>query len=507
MADDRFDPDFEKDLAGELADLADEATRPFDAAQISRAAIGRAGARTRGPIIRAWWRPVLAVALLAVGVVGVGVVGGFIKLPNNDLHPNPSFQPFTPAPSGSQVPIASPSSHGPLPPTVIPVTPSPTPVVTPPPVTPPPTPTPTPPLTPSPSVEPSPSGEPTPSPSPTIAPVESVVAMAAGGWHDCFLAEDGRVFCDGTNESGELGDGTQNDRDHPNVPVVGIDDATAVAVGTWSSCAVRQDGSVWCWGLGPGTENTSLVPVQVAGIDDAQAVVMGQEFACALRAGGSVACWGKEWFGQLGNGLTDEVRVAQPQQVIGIDNAVAITAGFAHACALLADHTIHCWGDNGQGQLGDGTQDITGLATEVVGIEDAVEVNAGGLSTCAIRSDRSVWCWGDGRQGQLGDGRGASSLTPVRVQAIDDATTLAVGFHHACAARSNDSVWCWGDTSWASPTGGPAFIPVEGNKTASLKPILLSSARQSVLVIDDRGRVWSWGFGTSQRPQRWRVGP
>ena len=505
MSEDPFDPTFEQHLAGKLGDLADEATRPFDAAQISRAAIGRAGARTRSPTIAAWWRPVLAIALLSVTLIGAGIVGGFIKLPNNDVHPNPSFQAFTPSSSASLPPIASPSSGGPLPPTVVPVTPStvPLPSATSTPTSPPPTPTASPSLPPTPP----PSLEPTPTASPGPARVKRVVAMAAGGWHDCFIANDGRVFCDGTNESGELGDATFDYRDYPNLAVAGIDDATSVAVGTWSSCAVRVDGSVWCWGLGPGTEEISAVPVLVAGIDDATTVVMGQEFACALRTGGSVACWGKEVFGQLGNGATDDVRVAQPQQVIGIDNAVAITAGFAHACALLPDHTIHCWGNNGQGQLGDGTQDINGVATQVLGIDDALEVKAGGTSTCAIRANGSIWCWGDGTSGQLGDGNGTSSLLPVQVQTIDDAATLAVGFHHACAVRSDNSVWCWGDTAWASAAGENALAPVEGNVQGRFTAAALSTARQSVLVIDDRGKVWNWGFGTNQAPDRWPVGP
>ncbi len=508
MSDDRFDPAFEQRLAGGLTDLADEATQPFDPAQISRAAIGRAGARSRRPSAAIWLQSVVAVAVLAVALVAVGVAGGFIKLPNNDLHPNPSFVPFTPAPSGSPAPIASPSSHA-LPPTIVPATPSPIAVVTPPLTTPAPTPVPTP----TSSLEPSPSSEPTPTPSPTIAPVHAVVSMAVGASHACALADDGRIFCWGYNDMGQLGDGTQEYRDSPTVPVVGIADATAIAAGIRFSCAVRSDGSVWCWGEDPGSDSSSAVPWQVPGIDDATDVTAGGAFACALRSGGGIACWGNGQAGQLGNGVFENNSgVPAAQAVVGIDNAVAVSAGWAHACALLADGTVQCWGANGDGanvygSLGDGSSDVRrSTPAPVVGLDSAVAISAGGWTACAIRADGTVWCWGYGEQGDLGDGNGTNSSTPVQVTGIDDARLLAVGDFHGCVTRSDGSTWCWGDTAWGSDP--PTLTPVEGHKSATLVPVQIATGgRQYMMFIDQRGRAWWWGFGTAQLPERWRVGP
>jgi alpha-tubulin suppressor-like RCC1 family protein len=507
VPDDKIDQGFEQRLAGELGGLADEATRPFDAAEISRAAIGRASGRGAGPANAGVLRAVAVVSLVVVVLIGAGVVGGFIKLPNNDLRPNPSYQPFSASPNTSTPPFGSPSPSGALPPTVVPVTPSTIPL-TPPPTSmaPTPTPTPTPTLAPTPSLEPSPSPTFMPTPTPTPARVHRVVALAAG-YHDCFVADDGRIFCDGTNDSGELGDGTTDYRDYPNLAVVGINDATSVAVGLHSSCATRSTGTVWCWGQALGSTNVSRVPLQVPGIDHATSVVMGQDFACALRDDGTVWCWGQDWFGQLGNGSTAQVSFAEPQQAIGVSTAVQIAAGHIHACALLADGTVSCWGDNGFGQLGDGTQELTGIPTAVVGIDNALEVRAGGWQTCAIGADRSVWCWGNNDQGQLGDGDTAYSLVPVQVQTIDDAQSLAVGFHHACAVRSDATIWCWGDTAWASSDGAPALTPIQAPKEGVFRAALLATATQNVLAIDNRGKVWNWGFGTNQSPERWPVGP
>ena len=200
-------------------------------------------------------------------------------------------------------------------------------------------------------------------PSPTIAPVAAVLDLAVGDSHSCALADDGRIFCWGANDMGQLGDGTQDYRAYPTVPVVGIDNATSFGAGIRFSCATRTDGTVWCWGEDPGSDGASAVPFRIPGIDDATDVEAGGAFACALRIGGGVACWGVGNLGQLGNGVFERnSSVPDPQQVLGLDDAIQISAGWNHACAVRSDHSLWCWGGNGDGatgygQLGDGTLD------------------------------------------------------------------------------------------------------------------------------------------------------
>ena len=527
MTDQHFDPLFERRLEGWLRDLANEAVRPFDAVAIAHAAAER-GSRPRFafPTLPFAWRAVLALALLTTALVGVGIVGGFIRLPNNDLLPNPSFEPFSPLPSASGTPLAAtpgPNETPPVnPPTTIPAsvppsfgaTPTASPSAAPtaelsPTLEPTPSPTPSP----TPTTEPSPTSTPSIEPTPTIAPVTAVDAVAIGNSHACTLADDGRIFCWGDNEYGELGDGTNDYRGLPTQPVVGITNGRAIAAGIRFSCAALFDGSVWCWGEDPGSDGQSNVPVQVPGISDATSVTAGGAFACALRANRHVACWGNGQAGQLGNGVYENnsgVPTAQP--VVGIDNAVAVTAGWGHACALLADRTVECWGANGDGasvygSLGDGTSELRrATPAPVVGLDQVREVRGGGWSVCATRIDASVWCWGYGEKGTLGDGSMSNSSVPLQVSGIDNSQVLAVGDYTACVTRADDSVWCWGDTSWASADGGPAATPVEGNKPSTLVVSAFDYGRYGVL-IDNHGQAWLWGSGTNQTPQRWPVGP
>jgi alpha-tubulin suppressor-like RCC1 family protein len=505
---------FEQRLATRLAEFGNAAVRPYDAAHIAglAAASGGRGWRSRLPALPAGGRALLAAALLAVGIVGVGIVGGFIKLPtDNTIVPDPSFQPFSPLPTNpdataiaglSPSPLGSASA---LPSGLETAQPSPSTTLEP-----------TPNLQPTPSdpptAQPTPSPVPTASPTPGPEPVNAVVAATLGDSHGCAVADDGRVFCWGSNESGQLGDGTQDYRDFGTEQVIGIDDATGVAAGIRFSCAVRTGGSVWCWGEDPGSDEVSSVPFQVAGISDATAVTAGGAFACALRENRHVACWGINSLGQLGNGqIQHDSGVSTPQAVVGIDDALALSAGWNHACVVRVDRSVWCWGGNGDGatgygQLGDGTFENRPSPVQVVGIDDALVLDAGGWTTCAVRVDGSAWCWGYGEQGTLGDGNSVNSATPVQVSGIDDARTVSVGRFKACAIRADSSTWCWGATSWGSSTGGPAPTPVEGNSGGLEDPVALAADRQ-LIVLDGDGAVWNWGGGTNQAPDPWPIGP
>ena len=110
---------------------------------------------------------------------------------------------------------------------------------------------------------------------------------------------------------------------------------------------------------------------------------------------------------------------ATPVQVVGITGAVAVTAGWRHTCALLADGTLRCWGDNETGQLGDGSSTSSSIAVQVAGITEAVAVTAGWWHhSCALLRDGAVRCWGVNEWGQFGNGTTTGSSTPVTMAGI-----------------------------------------------------------------------------------------
>ncbi|MEX2621811.1 MAG: S-layer homology domain-containing protein, partial [Egibacteraceae bacterium] len=260
-------------------------------------------------------------------------------------------------------------------------------------------------------------GLPDPEPEPDPEPLGSD-AVAAGLRHTCALRQGGTVACWGWNVTGQLGDDTNTDRLTP-VAVHGLNDALALTAGSAHTCALRQGGTVACWGrnasgqLGDDTNTDRLTPVAVHGLNDALALTAGSAHTCALRQGGTVACWGRNASGQLGDDTTTD-RLT-PVAVQGLDDAVGLTAGGGHTCALRGGDTVACWGWNEFGQLGDDTTTDRLIPVAVHGLDDVVALIAGGGHTCALREGDTVACWGDNLSGQLGDDTNTDRLTPVAV--------------------------------------------------------------------------------------------
>jgi len=171
------------------------------------------------------------------------------------------------------------------------------------------------------------------------------------------------IQCSGENTNGQLGDGTTTNQSAP-VTVSGISTATSVSAGFRQTCALLNNNTVNCWGLnssgqlGDGTTVDKSTPVTVSGISTATSVSVGggseEGHSCSLLSNNSVKCWGNNGYGQLGDGTTTDR--STPVLVSGISTAIAISAGFRHTCALLSDSTVQCWGYNNQGQLGDRTK-------------------------------------------------------------------------------------------------------------------------------------------------------
>jgi alpha-tubulin suppressor-like RCC1 family protein len=227
---------------------------------------------------------------------------------------------------------------------------------------------------------------------------DGVLAVAAGASHTCVAATiSTSVLCFGLDTSGQLG--------HP--PAA---NATAVAAGDRHSCALDDQGAVWCWGAnesgqlgdGIGTDHPERFQVALGdGITSADAIAAGAEHTCAL-AGGKVLCWGRNAEGQVGTPA--QMPILSPTEVDDPSHFSAIAAGGRHTCAIATDATVRCWGANESGQLGSGDTDSRNKPIQVAGLTDVDAVVVGGAHSCARRRDGTVWCWGANTFGQLGDG-------------------------------------------------------------------------------------------------------
>lgn len=241
-----------------------------------------------------------------------------------------------------------------------------------------------------------------------------------------------------------------------------------LALGYHLSCAARA-GVVRCAGvgtdgqLGNGSRRGSATPVIVALPAGRAAVSVSTagRHACALLADGGVVCWGDNQMGELG----DRTTVDRPRPVLvalpGGRGARSVSTGSDSTCAILDDGSLACWGSDFSGQLGDGRAgvDVNPAPVHValpVG-RAAVAVSAG-ESACALLDDGSIVCWGRNYAGELGNGTTTGSSRPVRVALppAHRATGLMAGDGGACAVLEDGSAVCWGrDVTGAGTEAGP----------------------------------------------------
>jgi alpha-tubulin suppressor-like RCC1 family protein len=261
-----------------------------------------------------------------------------------------------------------------------------------------------------------------------VANLSGLSQISAGGIFTCALKTSGEVTCWGDNVFGELGNGDDAGAVTAQpVAVSGVNDATQIATGYDHVCALRAGGTVVCWGsnadgeLGNASTNPSTTPVPVSSLNGVKMVAAGDVFSCAVLDTGAVACWGSNRYGQLGNGAPSNTPNPTPVTVSNIDDAVAVTCGDWHACALRKTGQIACWGYNAHGQLGYGVipadaEAPTPTPTTVLSITAGVSVSAAGEHSCATTADSHVLCWGQNADGEIGDGTTTQALSPQSPQ-------------------------------------------------------------------------------------------
>jgi Alpha-tubulin suppressor and related RCC1 domain-containing proteins len=234
-------------------------------------------------------------------------------------------------------------------------------------------------------------------------------------------------------------------------PVAADGGVRSIASGYGHSCAVSGRGNVWCWGynlrgqLGIGATTDELEPQRVVIDGRVIQVSLGSVFSCALTSAGNVFCWGFNGHGELGNQTNASssvpVRVALPNRAFR-----QLAVGVSHACAIDDRDRLWCWGDNVEGQLGDGTIISRSTPFRVLGVPGPItSVGAGIRHTCAIGRQGRVWCWGSNFRGQVGDGTTTNRRSPVEVPAMGRFNiAVAPGGHSTCAINRRNFLSCWG---------------------------------------------------------------
>jgi uncharacterized repeat protein (TIGR01451 family) len=317
-----------------------------------------------------------------------------------------------------------------------------------------------------------------------VSGLTSVIAVAAGGSHSLALKTDGTVWAWGGNFNGQLGDGTFNSHPTPN-QVPGLANVIAIAAGQVHSVVLKSDGTVWAWGgnfTGQVGDNTSgnvrLSPTAVYtgdGLTSVTAIAAGLNHSLAIKSGGGVWAWGQNNNGQLGDGTTTNrskpVSISLAACTAGA--ATAIAGGNAHSLSVVGG-VVCAWGQNNNSQLGDGTTTQRNAPIATSTLTGITAVAGGANHSLALKGDGTVWAWGANQLGQIGDTTTTQRLTPVQSSGITTATDIAAGGNFSVARLSSpaDSLLTWGGEGEGNLGDGiadirPVPIPISGLSSVS----------------------------------------
>ena len=319
--------------------------------------------------------------------------------------------------------------------------------------------------------------------------------ISSGQSHSCGLTAAETAYCWGDNIVGQLGVGSTAGPElcGPSgatfgcsttpVAVPGGLTFAAISAGGGYTCGVTPAGVAYCWGdgrfgeLGVGSTSglqqcgpsgsvaaCSVSPVAVAGGLTFTAISAGHSSptTCGLTPGGAAYCWGHNFYGEVGNGSTTN-DFAAPVAVSGGLTFTAVSPGFSHTCGLTPGGVAYCWGDNGAGELGDGSTTNSAVPVPVSGGLTFAAISAGDSLSCGVTPSGAGYCWGFNAFGQVGNGSTANSTVPTAVSGGLSFAAISSGFRFACGVTTGAVAYCWGYNGFGELGNGTtnnSLVPV-----------------------------------------------
>lgn len=335
--------------------------------------------------------------------------------------------------------------------------------------------------------------------------------VSSGFDHSMAIHTNGSLWAWGSGNLGQLGDGGNLNRFKPVVIAV-PGKWKRIRCGNAFTLGVKEDGSLWSWGdnsngvLGNGNRVSSNIPIQIGRGFDWEEIAAGNDHCLALKKDGSLWAWGRNDHGQLGDQTTDDV--LQPKQIGVSKNWNALAAGKYYSMALGDDGTLWTWGRNSSGQLGDGSYKDKTAPVKIGTYTDWIQIACSPFDehSAALRSNHSLWLWGNNAQGQLGDGTIKSRNVPEQLStgmAKAIWVDVHLGYHNSFAIHDNGSehfLFAWGDNS--------SGMFGDGTKTDRLTPELsalnkniphIAPGYSHVVAQLADSSLWSWGSNASGR--------
>lgn len=348
----------------------------------------------------------------------------------------------------------------------------------------------------------------------TVSGASGRTSTIAGGLHHwAMVKEDGSLWTWGQGFNGSLGDGDES-KHNQYTPVKVLENVASVSLGGYHSAAIKTDGSLWMWGQGLMGEFGRFsrwnldTPTHIT--DNVTAVSLGYDFTAVLKADGSLWMAGGNSFGAVGSGDT----VSPDYFVRVLENVKTISAGNNHMAAVKTDGSLWMWGNNADGQLGNGgggnsSNRFGAIQTVPVKVMDGVaDVACGSMNTFAVKTDGTLWGWGDNGTGQLGDGTTADRMTPVKLMDGVSKLTTSMSAYIAvpdlgaeegdscvtAAVKTDGSLWMWGFGK-TGHLGTGEFRSTNTPPTKVLSGVAdVTVGYYHTMALKTDGTLWGWGI-------------
>jgi len=325
------------------------------------------------------------------------------------------------------------------------------------------------------------------------------VQIETGANHTVVLKANGTVFAWGSNASGQLGIGSNDDQFIP-TQVVGISDVVAIAAGGKHTLALTNNGDVFSWGenedgqLGNGSYVSRNTPTPNPVFNEAKAIDAGWHFTAVIKENGDVYTWGNNQRGQIGDDSNTHRNTPTLNPIFS--DAKAIAAAWHHMAALKENGDVYTWGANDRGQLGDGLNTHRNTPTPNPVLSDIKSISVGHEHTIALKENGDVHTWGYNWHGQLGNGenRHTDRRTPTTTPVLSGAKAISGGFYHTVALTENGDVHAWGKNENGQLGNGS----VADRSTAGENPVIseaaaISAGGDHTAMMNIYGEIYTWG--------------
>ena len=303
---------------------------------------------------------------------------------------------------------------------------------------------------------------------PPLEGIDDAVSLALGSTFGCVATRAGKVLCFGDNTYGQLGAHLRADRSDKPVVVSGVAGATRVFASDSQACAILADATVRCWGRNDGGQTggaTYYLPAAhelveadlVEGVKDVASIAVGGSTTCASTRGRGVTCWGRSLFD--GERMMHAAQSTRPVEVPALAGFDGLSASGGAFCGLTGGE-VKCWGELYSLFAGEAARSSRITSA---GVTHARKLRVAQTHACAVLTDGTVTCWGMGSYGALGRGEttGYEAMGPETVRDVASAVDVAVGGATSCALTGAREIYCWGSWPHAGGAMRKETVPVK----------------------------------------------